>query len=717
MSKSKINRREFLGTLAIGGVLAKSDIYSQEKQGKIDRYALVTRHNPVLKSFDLLSPLSVGNGEFAFTVDPTGLQTFDSFYRDKMPLCTMAQWGWHTAPNPKNFREEDLKLTELETYGRKVGYMVSSEGQKEAFDWLRQNPHRLHLGKIGFKLSKADGSEAQMSDVSAIEQKLDLWKGVIYSRFKFENKDVVVKTAAHPTLDAVAVSVESPLISEGKLHVRFAFPYGAPEMHAANWTADASHQSTLKNLSANQAQISRKLDADVYAVNLNWHGNAKIEAEKAHHFLLKPQGNKIEFLAHFTRDSAAKNLPNSAQTFTASENYWKNFWSTGGAVELNDSRDGRAKELERRIVLSQYLTAIQCAGSLPPQETGLTSNSWYGKFHLEMHWWHAAHFALWNRTPMLEKSLDWYLKVLPSARERAKKQGYQGVRWAKMTAPDGRDSPSNVGTLLIWQQPHPIFYVELCYQSHPNRETLLKYQPIIEETAKFMADYAHFDAKTNRYVLGPPAIPAQENHPARETWNPTYELEYWRYALNVANEWRERLGLKREAKWDDVVAKLSKLPVKDGVYLAHENSPQTFTERNHDHPSMLMAYGVLRGEMVDRETMRRTLKKVMEVWQWETTWGWDYPVVAMTSAKLGERANAIDALLLNTPKNGYSINGHNYQRQNLPLYLPGNGGLLYAIALMAAGWKDAPNENAPGFPKETFTVRWEGLNQNLLQKL
>ena len=26
-----------------------------------------------------------------------------------------------------------------------------------------------------------------------------------------------------------------------------------------------------------------------------------------------------------------------------------------------------------------------------------------GKFHLEMHWWHAVHFALWNRLELLEK--------------------------------------------------------------------------------------------------------------------------------------------------------------------------------------------------------------------------------------------------------------------------------------------------------------------------
>jgi hypothetical protein len=231
-----------------------------------------------------------------------------------------------------------------------------------------------------------------------------------------------------------------------------------------------------------------------------------------------------------------------------------------------------------------------------------------------------------------------------------------------------------------------------------------------------MADFAYLDAKTNRYILGPPVIPAQENHPSRDTWNPTYELEYWRYGLKKANEWRERLGLKRNKNWDEIVSKLSKLPEKDGVYMAHENCPQTFTERNIDHPSMLAAFGVLNGEMVDKETMRRTLKKVMKEWKWEDTWGWDYPMTAMTAAKLGETEIAIDSLLLDTPKNGYAINGHNYQRANLPLYLPGNGGLLYAIALMAGGWKNCPDFENPGFP-QSWKIKSEGFNRGILSNL
>ena len=65
----------------------------------IDRHALVTRHDVVLTNFDVNNPLSVGNGEFAFTVDATGLQTFSAAFEKTTPLGTLSDWGWHTIPN------------------------------------------------------------------------------------------------------------------------------------------------------------------------------------------------------------------------------------------------------------------------------------------------------------------------------------------------------------------------------------------------------------------------------------------------------------------------------------------------------------------------------------------------------------------------------------------------------------------------------------------
>ena len=85
-------------------------------------------------------------------------------------------------------------------------------------------------------------------------------------------------------------------------------------------------------------------------------------------------------------------------------------------------------------------------------------------------------------------------------------------------------------------------------------------------------------------------------------------------------------------------------------------------------------------------------------------------MAAMTAARLGEPALASEALFIDSPKNRYLPNGHNWQRDNLPLYLPGNGGLLMATGMMAAGWDGAGRTSGPGFPKE-WNVKCEGLRQ------
>jgi len=667
-----LSRRAFLAAVPV--------TLAAQSAAPIDRRAVVTRHNPTVTAFDPRSPLSVGNGEFAFTADPTGLQTFPQLYEKTLPLCTQSQWGWHTTPNPTGQGPADFRFAKYDTFGREVGYPTSSTGQKELFDWLRENPHRLHLGKIGFVMADA-------SEVTAISQSLDLWSGTLRSQFRWNGQTVEVETCCHPRLDLLAVTVR------GRAPVSFEFPYGSSAMNAADWSHPERHRTTETAAGERRLDLARQLDGDAYPVSIAWQTDAEMKREGPHRFVLQPQAGRLEFVCAFRTGSAT--LPTAAETLAASREHWSGFWSGGGAIELPGAR-----ELERRVVLSQYLTAIQCSGSLPPQETGLTCNSWFGKFHLEMHYWHAAHFAAWGRAPLLERSLAWYHAILPSARAWARSQGYAGARWPKMTAPDGRDSPSPIGPLLVWQQPHPIAMAEWCYGARPTRETLDRHRDIVFESADFLASFAHYDSQTSRYVLGPPVIPAQENHPPRETWNPTLELEYFAGALAIAQKWRERLGLPRQAKWDEVRGKLAALPVKDGVYLAHENCPQTFTERNRDHPSMLGALGMLAGNKVDGETMRRTLKKVFAEWKWADTWGWDFPMTAMTAASLGERALARDALLMETPKNTWLPNGHNWQRANLPLYLPGNGGLLLAMAHMA-------HHNA--FPG-SWNVRWEGLS-------
>jgi hypothetical protein len=680
----------------------------------IERRALVTRHNPVLRRFDPESPLSVGNGELGFTADVTGLQTFPEAFEATIPLATLSSWGWHTSPNPDAWTIDRFTFAEFASHGRRVPYAdIPGDRRTPEIQWLRANPHRLHLGRIGFRLAREDGREAVATDLEDVEQTLDLWSGVLHSRFRLDGRSVVVETVCHPRRDALAVRVRSPLVRLGRIGVDLRFPYGTGQATAADWERPDAHRTGFVPRGAGAAEFERRLDGDTYHVSARWSTGGTIERRDAHHFRLQPAATAdvFELVVDFAPDR--RDLPpRFAESRSAATEHWRRFWTEGGAIDLSASRDPRWRELERRIVLSQYLTAIQCAGRYPPQETGLTFNSWEGKFHLEMHWWHAAQFALWNRLPLLEKSLDYYRSILPRARATARRQGYAGARWPKMTDPSGAESPSSVGPFLVWQQPHPIFYAELVRRQRDDRGTLDRFRDVVFESAEFMASFAAWDEAGGRYVLGPPLQCAQEVFPKDRTVNCAFELVYWRWGLETAQRWRERLGLPREEAWDRVLRLLAAPAVADGKYLFAETAPESYTDPRwrRDHPSVVAAFGVLPGPGVDAGTMRRTLDWIWELWNWPDTWGWDYPMLAMTAARLGQPDRAIDALLLDTPKNRYRMNGHNHQRPGLTIYLPGNGGLLYAVALMAAGWDGAPGRPAPGFPDDgSWTVRHEGL--------
>lgn len=681
----------------------------------VDRQAVVTRHNPVLEQFDLESPLSVGNGEFAFTVDATGLQTFADEFEDTIPLGTLSHWGWHSAPNPDGWTIEKYRFREFDVRGRKVGYAdIPGDRRTPEVSYLRGNPHRLHLGRLGFVLKKADGTRARPQDLTDVRQQLKLWDGLLTSQFRLDGELVEVETVCHPTRDLIAVRVKSPLVASRRVAIEMRFPYGTGAVKTADWDHPDAHETTMTPGGPNRAEFMRTLDNEVYYVDAKWMPAGTLTKVAKHDYVLTAarDARDLEFVCQFSSEPTFGPLPSFDETLTTSREHWHDFWRTGGAIDLSGSRDQRWRELERRIVLSQYLTAIQCSGQYPPQETGLTYNSWEGKFHLEMHWWHAMQFALWSRWPMLERSLNYYDAILPEARATANRQGYEGARWPKMTSPTGAESPSTVGPFLVWQQPHPIYYAELAYRQQSNRDTLDRYRDVVFATAEFMASYPEWEEEHERFILGPVLQCAQERFPKTRTINPTFELTYWRWGLETAQQWRERLGMQREPKWDHVLEKLSQPPIVDDKYAFTESTPDSYTNPrwNDDHPTVLAALGVLPGPGIDRATMGQTFDWVWEHWNWPNTWGWDYPMVAMTAARLGKPERAVDALLLDTPKNHYRLNGHNHQRPGLTIYLPGNGGLLAAVAMMCAGWDGAPETHAPGFPDDgSWDVRWEGL--------
>lgn len=698
-------------------------IYSCKKETeapqKIDRKTVVTRHNVKINKIDTLGSLSVGNGKFTFTVDATGLQSFTEFYEKGVPLGTQSEWGWHTSINTENYEfGETLKGYDFNGNPNSL-YTIqdrANDRNMAAADYFRANPHRLQLGNVGLEITKKDGTPAKPEDLKNINQELNVWTGKIESNFTLEDIPVKVTTYGNSKTDGIAAKIESPLLQEKRIKVKLRFPYPTNQFadRGANYNNSDMHQTNVDELESGKDFVfNRTLDNDIYFVEANLNTTTIVTKIEDHYYTLLPNAeNSFEVAVNFSQNKEQHVL-----TFNETEQNsiaaWETFWLSGGAVDFSECTDSRAFELERRVVLSQYLTRAQCAGNYPVQETGLTYNSWYGKPHMEMYWWHGAHYPLWGRTQFLEKSIGWYFNAFENAKLIAERQGYKGVRWQKMTDHDAGEAPSNVGSFLIWQQPHVIYLAELIYRNNPTKENLEKYKTLIFETAEFMASYPNYDAENDRYILGKGVIPAQECFNKLETFNPPWELSYWKWALQTAQKWQERLGLEPQEDWQKIIDKLSPMALKDGVYLAAESVPNSYSSTSEhliDHPAVLGALAALpHNDYVDLEIMNRTFDLVDKVWTWNHTWGWDFPLEAMAATRLNRPEDAIKGLLRDEITNTYLPSGHNYQNERLTLYLPGNGGILSAVALMCAGYDGNTIKN-PGFPKDgTWNVKWEGL--------
>jgi hypothetical protein len=691
----------------------------------IDRAALVGRHAVHVNRVDPESPLSVGNGNFAFTVDVTGLQSLETVYHeDGIPLETLSTWAWHAFPNPAGLKIEDA-MKAYNFHGRTIRFAGLQHSPAGAY--FRENPHPIPLGQISFVY---EGQPLTPDDLGNIAQTLDLWTGVVRSTYTIGGQPVTVETVAHAERSAMAARIESPLLKTGALQVRLRFPYshqsGTRNKPPLVWNQPERHRTTVLRDENGFRQLERVLDESRYFVNLRSEGPTTFAETAPHDFRLGTDGGAtLAFTCEFAPDGDegrrhATPLQESWLSFAdvrgASERGWNDYWTKGAALDLSGSTDPRAAELERRVVLSQYLVRINYAGDMPPSEDGLTNITWFGKHNTEMYFWHSAHFYAWGRPELLERGLAWYQRILPLGKADAASQGFDGVRWPKMAGIDGRPSPGAINPFIIWNQPNPIALCELVYRARPERATLEQYREIVFESAKFLASFAHFDEATGRYVLGPPIKNVSEKSGENLTQNPTFELAYWYYGLQVAQQWRTRLGMEPEPRWADILQRLSKLPERNGLYVEIETMPEVFDGEGGVPTSMLMILGFMpKVDIVDTETVRRTFQTVTRRNGIERWVSWSMGQGAMTAARLGDAESAVTILTSRSPAARFMNNGHvrrPKEPDGCPAYLPVNASLLAAVGLMAGGWDGAPDGTAPGFPKDgRWTVRAEGFNR------
>jgi len=681
---------------------------------KLSRKAVFERHIVVNENIDTLNALTVGNGTYAMTLDVTGLQTLPALYEKGIPLGTLSDWGWHSFVEPNDSLLQQT-LVYHDVQGRQVPYAIQPKDslKKDAADKVRQNPHRIHLAQLGWVL-KGENKPIAAGQLAQIKQKLNPWNGVVKSSFTLNGIAVEVETLALQNEDGLLVKVKSSLLETGSLGVQLRFPYPTNAFldEANHFDVSTPPVLELQRSNQNQITIKRTLNTTEYFSQL--YSSVPLEnSEKelfGYSFFPQPNATTWTFKLHL---SPQKKIGQTSFDYEAEKKQatakFMHFWEEGAIIDFAQTTDPKAFELERRMVLSRYLRRVNCSGPNPPQETGLTYNSWYGKPHIEMFWWHALPFAMWGNSAVLEEQMGWFFRAFNRAQKIAERQGYRGVRWQKMTDNNGGETVSSVGSYLIWQQPHLIFFAEQLYQNNPDQNLLQKFAPLVAATATFMSSYLTYDINTDQYNLGPYVIPSQESYPAASTRNPLFELAYWQWGLQTAQNWRERMGQSRNKVWDQQIVKLAPFPGNKKTYWAVETPQNPFKdlEQLRDHPSVLGAFSVVPPQAGFSPTkIKNTLKAVEKKWRWDTAWGWDFPMAAMAANRIEDPNLAVAFLLKEEIKNTYLKNGHNYQTPRLRLYLPGNGGLLIALAQMAT----APNSK--GFPSH-WIVLSEGFPKNL----
>ncbi|EAU92083.1 hypothetical protein CC1G_09604 [Coprinopsis cinerea okayama7 len=752
-------------TLVVLGDVPGTAETSVEGKARIDREAIVRRFNPVRRHSSPLgqggegevTPLQIGNGDFAFNTDITSLQTIH-------PFNILSSWGWKEDAYPVGRTKEDIEQYQGATWPNQHGMQVPYDfgGPPDLEAYLRGSPNRANLGRIGLVVLDGDGSSTSQDgdeptangDVKPIEirpenihnatQTLDLWSGILTSRFELFGEDVVVRAAVDMGSDTVGISVESKLLLQGsgkgrkrRLGLFIDFPWNeGREKFAAPfvgyWNETEKHITSLSFVSGGSSSGEEDEDGKVtggggrkvarithreyqttsYAY-ISGSFDITRDSPYKHRYTILPSSARSTTLSlsvHFSPNALlnASSIPSSQRIFTSSRDGWRKYWEESGFIDvLTGSTDPRAEELQRRIILSRYLMRVNAAGETPPQESGLVNNGWFGKFHMG-----------WKT----------------------------GARWPKMTDPSGRSSPGELNNLLIWQQPHPLVFAQYELRSvqsplsalttdertRKEREVLEKWRPVVKETADWMAEFAWFNETKGTYNLAPPIHVVSEDTNPNRTYNPAFELAYWRLGLGLAEEWFERLGEEdaSRSRWREVRENLAHLPFdkERGLYQIYEGIESDFwmdEKYTSDHPALVGLYGWLPPtDGLDTVIARKTAEEVWKRWNITNCWGWDFPMLAMSAARQGNQAKAVEWLL--HPLFAFADAGMPIGGARVPTpYFPGSGGLLYAVAMMAEGWdgfeldegravgrEGMDYRQAPGFP-EGWDVRTEGIDRAL----
>lgn len=584
----------------------------------------IIKYNLKFNHIDSKNPVTIGNGDFAITLDQTGTQSLYEIYKD-IPLSTMSNKNWFYKD------KKDIKPS----YVDGKAYMLFNLDNDPNYQTNRQYPFKYSFMQI---LLYDNDKLIDINNIKDVKQELDLYKGIVTSSFNYKEKINKTISFIYQDHDEFNFKLQSDNLN---LALKFNYP---------SYTKNGYRLDILPNVLVKEDRITLLYDdKNSLSFKLKSSSNYQIVENT-----LIFDDNNVSFSLALDEIKEGKLLDE--------------FWKCDNGIIIDN------EELVKKMVLSKYLLHVNSTGIYPPQESGLTYNCWNSKFHLEMHLIHSLWNIYNNHVGDLVKSFDYYLSIMPSSLKRASLNGYKGLRFPKMTGPDGEDSPSNIGPLLIWQAPHILFMLQEIYYLYNKENIIKKYEPLISGTIDFMISF--LTLKDSKYQMLDPLLEACESIPLDRCQNPSFELEYWRYTLERQPKIDTVLYGHQRYDYLDITSKIITPKEDDGIYLKTYGVIDKY-DLYKDHPTEGFLMSFFKSKIVDKEKMVKTIDYILKNMDLSSYWGWDFPFLGLSLLNCGEIEKSIEVTQLNTINNQYLYNGYNASpRDDLKAYLPGNGAFL-----------------------------------------
>lgn len=584
----------------------------------------IIKYNLKFNHIDSKNPVTIGNGDFAITLDQTGTQSLYEIYKD-IPLSTMSNKNWFYKD------KKDIKPS----YVDGKAYMLFNLDNDPNYQINRQYPFKYSFMQI---LLYDNDKLIDINNIKDVKQELDLYKGIVTSSFNYKEKINKTISFIYQDHDEFNFKLQSDNLN---LALKFNYP---------SYTKNGYRLDILPNVLVKEDRMTLLYD-DKNSLSFKLKSSSKYQIVEN---TLIFDDNNVSFSLALDEIKEGKLLDE--------------FWKCDNGIIIDN------EELVKKMVLSKYLLHVNSTGIYPPQESGLTYNCWNSKFHLEMHLIHSLWNIYNNHVGDLVKSFDYYLSIMPSSLKRASLNGYKGLRFPKMTGPDGEDSPSNIGPLLIWQAPHILFMLQEIYYLYNKENIIKKYEPLISGTIDFMISF--LTLKDSKYQMLDPLLEACESIPLDRCQNPSFELEYWRYTLERQLKIDTVLYGHQRYDYLDITSKIITPKEDDGIYLKTYGVIDKY-DLYKDHPTEGFLMSFFKSKIVDKEKMVKTIDYILKNMDLSSYWGWDFPFLGLSLLNCGEIEKSIEVTQLNTINNQYLYNGYNTSpRDDLKAYLPGNGAFL-----------------------------------------